>query len=983
MYGIPKRMCIFVPRMKKLAFLILLILPLLVARAQTSASVDGVLKTWFQQYEPEGCRTGHFKLVKTEVDAAAKTLVIHANSAFGEQPFRPENVEEIYDGIRSVLPSSVNRYQLTVMVDGMSIDDLVPSRFRKRKIPERVWTKAEDGRATAPWVTPTSRPYEITEGLQGRHLAVNASHGLYYRLDKHVWDWQRPALFCTREDLLTQSIVYPYLIPMLENAGAVVFTSRERDYQQHEVIVDNDLHATEQGLYVEEHSGNVEWSDSPEGFRTPDVPLADHNNPFDSGSARYVQTVRGRRQPTAAALWMPRIPAAGHYAVYVSYTSCPASITDAHYTVVHKGVASHFTVNQQMGGGTWVYLGTFDFDAGTNTSDMVALMNESAQDGVVSADAVRFGGGMGSVLRSAESDSLKLSGQPRWLEGARYWTHYAGFPYTVYGNKNSQHDYNEDINARSLAANTLFGGSVYCPDSVGRGVPLELSFALHTDAGVDAEGIVGTLGICTTDFHDGLLGNGRLSRFASRDLVDEVMTSVTSDIRRVIRDDWTRRGIWDRNYSESRVFDGPSMILELLAHQNFNDMNLAHDPRFKFLVARAIYKGLLRYVATMHGDSYTVQPLPPDHLMLVPDGSERRFRLSWEAVADTLEPSARPTGYVVYTRIDDGDFDDGRLVRNTHLHVDLDPDRLYSFRVTAVNKGGESFPSETLAAGCPLETQGSVLVINGFQRLSGPSVVCKPDSIGFDLRRDPGVPYISTTAFCGYQHDWNPVSMLLGPGGSTVGTSDDERIGQTLCGNTFDFAAVHGAAILAAGYTFASVSRECFEEGLVNPASYRAVDLYTGLQNEQVLPDALHQRLSTYLLSGGNLLLSGSFLGTEAQHNTSVRVFLRDILGCRFVKENRSASDATVSGQEVTLTLPRDWNPDVYPVLSPEVLAPVAPSADSFVLFAYDNSRQPAAVVNSTPNHRTAVLGFPFEAAGTPETRAAAMKILLQWLTTR
>ena len=135
MYGIPKRMCIFVPRMKKLAFLILLILPLLVVRAQTSASVDGVLKTWFQQYEPEGCRTGHFKLVKTEVDAAAKTLVIHANSAFGEQPFRPENVEEIYDGIRSVLPSSVNRYQLTVMVDGMPIDDLVPSRFRKRKIP--------------------------------------------------------------------------------------------------------------------------------------------------------------------------------------------------------------------------------------------------------------------------------------------------------------------------------------------------------------------------------------------------------------------------------------------------------------------------------------------------------------------------------------------------------------------------------------------------------------------------------------------------------------------------------------------------------------------------------------------------------------------------------------------------------------------------------------------------------------------------------
>lgn len=972
--------------MKKIILLTLLVVAQTMVQAQTKAAVDVVLKTWLRDYEPEGCRTGRFKLVRTELDAEAKTFDIYVNEAFGEQPFRPESVEQIYNDIRTLLPTVMKRYRLTVLVGETPIEDLVPSRFRKKRDPARLWTKFEDSRTTAPWVVPTSRPFEISEGLQGRHLAINASHGLYYRLEKGTWDWQRPALFCTREDLLTQSFVYPYLIPMLENAGAVVFTTRERDYQTHEVIIDNDPHTTEEGLYIEEHSGMGGWSDNAEGYSTPDRALADHDNPFTTGTARYAQTVRGRRQPTAAAIWMPRIPAAGRYSVYVSYTTCSASVSDAHYTVVHKGVASHFSVNQQMGGGTWVYLGTFDFDGGATTSNLVALTNESAQNGVVSADAVRFGGGMGSVLRGAENDSQTLSGRPRWIEGARYWTHYAGYPYEVYGNKNSQHDYNEDINARSLASNLLAGGSVYLPDSVGRGVPLELSLALHTDAGVDTLGIVGTLGICTTDYHDGLLGDGRLVRLTSRDLVDEVMSSVTEDLRRTVCADWTRRGIWDRNYSESRVFDGPSVLLELLAHQNFNDMRLAHDPHFKFLASRAIYKGLLRYVATMHGEGYTVQPLPPDHLMLVPDGGERRFRLSWEAVEDALEPSAQPTGYVVYTRVDNGDFDDGRLVRANHLHVDLEPDRLYSFRVTAINKGGESFPSETLAAGCPLETRGSVLVINGFQRLSGPAVVCKADSVGFDLRRDPGVPYISTTAFCGYQHDWNPVSMRLGPAGSTVGTSDDELIGQTLCGNTFDFAAVHGAAIMAAGYTFASVSRECFEEGLVNPASYRVVDLYTGLQNGDVLTDALHQRLSTYLLSGGNLLLSGSYLGTAAQGNTSVRVFLHDLLGCRFVKENRNAADTSVGVKDdrsFNLQLPREWNPDVYPVVAPEVLAPVALSDNNFALFAYADSRQPAAVANSAPNHRTIVLGFPFEVAGTADTRAAAMATLLQWLTTK
>ena len=47
-------------------------------------------------------------------------------------------------------------------------------------------------------------------------------------------------LFGTTEDLYTQTIVIPYLFPMLENAGAVVVSPRERDWQKQEVIVDND-----------------------------------------------------------------------------------------------------------------------------------------------------------------------------------------------------------------------------------------------------------------------------------------------------------------------------------------------------------------------------------------------------------------------------------------------------------------------------------------------------------------------------------------------------------------------------------------------------------------------------------------------------------------------------------------------------------------------------------------------------------------------
>ena len=91
-----------------------------------------------------------------------------------------------------------------------------------------------------PWVENVSRPNTISHGLQGRHLSLWASHGRYYDIGKGEWRWQRPFLFCTTEDLYTQTLVVPYLIPMLENAGANVFTPRERDWQRNEVIVDND-----------------------------------------------------------------------------------------------------------------------------------------------------------------------------------------------------------------------------------------------------------------------------------------------------------------------------------------------------------------------------------------------------------------------------------------------------------------------------------------------------------------------------------------------------------------------------------------------------------------------------------------------------------------------------------------------------------------------------------------------------------------------
>jgi len=57
------------------------------------------------------------------------------------------------------------------------------------------------------------------------------------------------------------------------------------------------------------------------------------------------------------------------------------------------------------------------------------------------------------------------------------------------------------------------------------------------------------------------------------------------------------------------------MLLELLSHQNLADMKYGIDPRFKFLVSRAIYKGMLRYCGSGWQESCHTT-LPPDHMAI-------------------------------------------------------------------------------------------------------------------------------------------------------------------------------------------------------------------------------------------------------------------------------------------------------------------------------------------------------------------------------
>lgn len=829
-----------------------------------------------------------------------------------------------------------------------------------------------------PWVRNASLPYKTSRGLQNRHLSLWASHGRYFNLKDSVWKWQRPNLFTTREDLFTQTIVVPFLIPMLENAGAVVFTPRERDWQRHEVIVDND-DISRVISYIETSYRHGWQNTATLGYALHGGSYTDGENPFKAGTARYAETTRSRTKYSQVS-YQPDIPEAGRYAVYVSYQTLPESVDDAHYVVWHRGQQTEFRVNQTMGGGTWVYLGTFDFDKGCNQYNRVVLTNQSGRHGVVTADAVRFGGGMGNIERCGQ-----VSGLPRAFEGARYYAQWAGMPYEVYSSKMGLDDYGDDINSRSYMANYLSGGSCYLPGRAGLNVPIELSLAVHSDAGVEATGheVYGTLTICTTDNNGDSLFNCGLPRTMSREFADELLSSTTRDMTATFGR-WTARERYDRNYSETRNPEVPSAILETLSHQNFTDMRYGLDPNFRFHLARSVYKTMLRYICRNHDEHYVVTPLTPTNINVrITDSRRGEAMLSWTPVDDPLEPTATPEGYVVYTACGTAGFDNGEYVHGTSCRLKLEPGVLYSFRVAAVNDGGSSFPSATLSARYSPTATKTVTIIDGFQRLASPEVRDTPAEQGFDIDSDFGVSYGLTAGVAGRQLGYD--RLRAGIEDSTgLGFGDDHLAGTFIAGNTFDYVRTHAQAISdsRADVNIVSSSRAAVENGLADISRADVVDLILGLERNdgyslmpyKTFTPALMRALSRYASGGGRLMVSGAYIGRDMTASDE-QAFLCEVLKCRYTGTNTYGN--TVTGMGLNADIFRQPNEQHYHVPSADILEP---TEGAIAAMAYADGYS-AAVAFSATDRRSFTMGFPFECIRSAELRAIIMRAVLQYLT--
>ena len=848
--------------------------------------------------------------------------------------------------------------KVTIYTDGYEIGELVTSLYRHRAKTARYTLPA-----TTQWVTNTSRPYTAKQGLDGKHIALWGSHGQYFHQPTESWRWQRAKVWTTVEDLYTSSYTMPFLVPMLENAGAVVVQPRERDTQTYEQVVD-DSQATLKG----------QWAiGEGTGWANPTTHLLEGDNPFTKG--RYMTEVKCQDNTKGTITYTPSLPA-GDYAVYVSYKTLPNSTTKAQYTVVHKGQKTTFSINQKMGGGTWVYLGTFAFDGDAN-NNYVSVSAAANGKEFVTTDAVKFGGGMGSVARYKQPDSFEnvpsskdlpeseiqvidsaellacqalaiTSGLPRYIEAARYWMQYSGIPDSIYNYTDSKNDYVDDYAARGIWVNYLAGGSAANPNEPGLSIPLHASLAFHTDAGVKDE-VVGTL-IIYKDYDDEKNKNfptGK-SRIVARDLADYMQTQIVEDMRALYAPEWTRRQLNNSSYAEARHPKVPAVLLELLSHQNMTDMKYGLDPRVRFTISRAMYKSFLKFIHEQYGTEYIVQPLPVHEMAM--SRFENQVKVTWAATEDVLESTATPSYYIVYTRTNDGDWDNGTRVATPEYTFTPEKGTRYDICVAAGNAGGLSFKGETLSAYIAPEEKGNILIVNGFTRVSGPE--WWSDSIYGGIRpASHTVPYGKGINYIGEVYDFDSRNEWVTDDNCGWGMCYSDHMDHPTVGNTFDYPAMHGRALAEMGYSYVSTSVAALD----SIGSYDAVDLILGKQKTYIMgndtsfhcmPANLQTALTHYLQHGGRLLLSGAYISSDMT-SAEDKAFINNQLHYDFRTTNASKTGKIRIERELTKgnytfrTEPNDTmlhteNPDgIYPAQGGVVVARF-PEANVAAAISYD-----------------------------------------------
>ena len=779
-------------------------------------------------------------------------------------------------------------------------------------------------------LVPQKKYGNIQGALSGKTLFVSAGHGWTYHTTGSGWATQRDVSQGMREDDSNAEIVSYFLIPYLQNAGATVFSARERDRQENMVIIDDadgSDYAAQDGIYEESGGWTVTTDAAGYGYGRVTYPIERDVNPLRSGSYRYADAESG-----AWARWIPRIPEDGSYHVYVSYRAGTNRSDAAKYTVRYSGASTEVTVDQRHHGSTWIDLGQFYFKAGLSEEN--ASVTLSGESGIIIADAVRFGGGKGVIKRGTSA-----SGKPRWEESATHNVQFmGGISGSVY--HNIENDRDDDVTARSRWA--AWENEEGYDDS--------LYIAIHSN-GVDDSSVTG---LSTWIYSDQAAGVGYESGQAaagSEELAALVQERILKSVQALFNPDYKKygKGLYSAYFGEINPAynnEMPSCLVELAFHTSSSDAAMLKNPKYRDIASRAAYQAIVQYFAQKDGSEAVFLPGAPRNLAATTYNSSKLALLMWDApeTDENRYLGDAPEGYIIQTSLDGVSFYDRVETASTQGGFSLDdyPDGTVLFvRVLAYNKGGVSFPSAVAPIVVSRKKEANILIVDGFERI------------------DNAMPRFNE------------------------GTSANHRyILEHI--NSFDYARYYAPLLAGLGCSFDFMPRTWITEfyGSASiPSKYDAVLWFLGEQStaDETFNHDEQEKITEFIENGGALFVSGAEIGWDLDYkgDAADKAFFNETLNAKYLADESGLYTFSGVDDLAGVSGTFDDGTYIYQAEYADVLAPFDENSGKTVLFYDDTKTLGAGVLTNSDNKKVFVLGFPFETILKKDNKINILKYVL------
>ncbi len=760
-----------------------------------------------------------------------------------------------------------------------------------------------------------------TGALSGVVIFVQAGHG--WTSGTSSWFLQRPVLLDMNEDYGNLDQIN-FVVNYLFNAGATVVPYRPIGHQSIEVVLDND----DPGVTF---TGTWNNSSTSGGYY--------ENGKTNSGIPyKWINTTTTE---TATARYTPTIPTSDFYPVYC-WTKDDTDRVRQTYRIRHSGGTAAVAIDHQIIGQGWIWLGTYHFQAGTG--GYVEITNQSSQTGVVIADAIRFGSGVGDVVGSGPG---RVSGYPRDEEASRYWAeseagfNAVGLPSSIWNCCTT--DQNDNVGTAARWARHMNRTNInndrwrrayveFHTNAAGCGTPP--CTAKGTSAHIsDSNPTTNQVQFAT------VLGNRIRDEMQ---LIDSAEFEFTWGNRST-----PRYGGLGAISTTNNGNEYDATLIEVAFHDNDEDAKNLRSAKVRNAVARATCHGIVQFLSnssTFPGTQVpnVWLPEPPENVRAVHNGSGGVV-VSWTAPPTGGANGHAATGYKIYRSTNGYGFGQARVVGNvlTSTFTDVSAGSTVYFRVAATNAGGESMPSETLAVHRAAAGASQVLIVNGYDRVSRFQSVVQ--------------------------------SLPAGP----IERPIPRRV------NSFDYVIQHATALAEANATFDSCANEAVIANQINLANYDAVVWICGQEStvDRTFDATEQSRLTSYLNGGGRLFATGAEIGWDLDFRTNGVSFYENTLRANYVEDDAGTYSVTGAGGILSDVGNFNFNPAQgapYHAAYPDRIAPQ--SGATTVLNYVGGTGGGAGIQYDSGTYRVVVFGFPFETITSATARRAIMQRVMNWM---